>query len=146
MMDLNDLGKYRENNRIEAKKATGGLPESLWETYSAFANTEGGMILLGVAEREDHTLCPLNLVEPELLVAQFWERIGDGKTVSHNILTKEHVRIELAEGKPIVVIEVPEAAQEDKPIYAQGECYIRCGEGDYRCDRFGQESISHQEK
>lgn len=23
-----DLGKYRENNRIEAKKATGGLPES----------------------------------------------------------------------------------------------------------------------
>lgn len=27
MLDLADLGKYRENNRIEAKKATGGFPE-----------------------------------------------------------------------------------------------------------------------
>ena len=53
---LDFLEEYREDNRVEAKRAQGGLPHSLWETYSSFATTSGCVILLGVAEAEDKSL------------------------------------------------------------------------------------------
>lgn len=38
---------------LECKKAQRSVPNSLWDTYSAFANTYGGTILLGVVEHLD---------------------------------------------------------------------------------------------
>ena len=44
------LAKQGEVVHTECKDASGGLPDSLWESYSSFANTDGGVILLGVKE------------------------------------------------------------------------------------------------
>lgn len=36
-----------ESDDLEFKSAAGGFPGSFWDTYSAFANSEGGVIGLG---------------------------------------------------------------------------------------------------
>lgn len=137
MIDIANIEKYRENNRIEAKKAMGGLPKSIWETYSSFANTLGGVILLGVEEHADKSLHPLNLPDPEALVKEFWEIVNNPQRASVNILTDKNVSIEEVDGKRIIVITVPRAQRYDKPVYIDANpltgTYRRDGEGDYRC-------------
>ena len=50
---LNDLLTKRESEDLEFKHASGGFPGSFWDTYSTFANTEGGTIIFGVEEQGD---------------------------------------------------------------------------------------------
>ncbi len=139
MLDLNHLERYHETNQIEAKKAIGGLPESLWETYSAFANTLGGVILLGVAEHGDKSLHVVDLPDPEWLLEDFWEIMNDPKQVSCNILGKDDVSIRTIDGKRMIVINVPQASRTQKPIYIGDDVFMgtyrRDGDGDYRCTR-----------
>ena len=139
MLDFSNIQKYRENNRIEAKKALGGLPRSIWETYSAFANTLGGVILLGVEEYADKSLHPVNLPDPEGMVRDFWNAINNPSKASINILTDRNVQIVEIDGNRIIEITVPRAERGVKPVYIDGNpltgSYRRNGEGDYRCTR-----------
>lgn len=137
MLDFSKIERYRENNRIEAKLARGGLPESIWETYSAFANTLGGYILLGVAENSDKTLRVCDLQEPEGLVEDFWRVYHEPKKVSVKLLVPEDVWVQEVGGDRIVVIRVPRAKNADRPVYIDGNrasgTYRRSGEGDRKC-------------
>ena len=138
MLDFNNLNKYRENNRIEAKKAIGGLPRSIWETYSAFANTFGGVILLGVAENEKHTFEAIDLPDPGRLIREFWDIVNNPNKVSVNLLSAKDVYAGDADGKHIVVINVPRADRSYRPVYIDGNplnTYRRNGEGDYKCTK-----------
>ena len=76
MLNWDHLEQYREGNRLEAKKAQGGLPESIWETYSAFANARGGLILLGVIETEDKSFASVELPDPNQLATDFWNMLN----------------------------------------------------------------------
>ena len=98
MLDFSQLDKYKENNRIEAKKAQGGLPRSIWETYSAFANTFGGYILLGVIENVDKSFSTVPLPSPEKLAADFWYSVNNPANVSVNILSERSVQIAESNG------------------------------------------------
>jgi len=133
------MSDFREGNRIEAKLAKGGLPASIWETYSAFANTDGGLILLGVKENKDHSFEAVGIENPDSLIKSFWDTVNNRNKVSINILTNRNVYSKEIDGKNIVFIEVPSAERQFKPVYLNnnilGGTYHRNGEGDYLCTK-----------
>ena len=138
MIDFSKLEQYRENNRIEAKKALGGLPKSIWETYSAFANTYGGIILLGVEEMPDKSFHAIDLPDPDKLIKEFWNIANNPNKTSVNVLSSKDVFVQEIDGKHIVVINVPRAERSYRPVYVDGNplcTYRRSGEGDYRCTK-----------
>ncbi|MDO4344235.1 MAG: putative DNA binding domain-containing protein [Eubacteriales bacterium] len=139
--EILDLLKYGERLTLECKKAEGGLPNALWETYSSFANTSGGVILLGVEEHlketeleKRFTFC--NLSNPEKMIKSFWDTVNS-KKVSANLLLDENVGICQIAGCNIIWIEVPQADYRYRPVYLNENplkgSYKRNHEGDYHC-------------
>jgi ATP-dependent DNA helicase RecG len=138
-LSLFEVLARHEGVDTEYKAAKGGLPKSLWETYSAFANTAGGTLYLGVEEGDDGpSTAGLNDVDVEKLRGDFWVTINNAQKVSANILQEHHVSVETYGGDAILVIEVPRASRSERPIYIgvdpfQGT-YRRNHEGDFRCN------------
>lgn len=138
MIDLTNILGKNENHLIEAKSAKGGFPDSFWETYSAFANTDGGTILLGVEETSDHRLYIQDgLKDVEKMKDTFWKLVNNRQKISHNIMTNSMVYPATLDGKDILVVEVPRAERMIRPVYKgqdpRGGTYQRWGEGDHLC-------------
>ena len=92
MIDLEKILQAKENLNIEAKRARGGLPQSIWETYSSFANTAGGVILLGVEEDVTaHAFTPVGVDNPEKMISDIWNTLNAPSKVSANILFNHHL-------------------------------------------------------
>lgn len=136
IFDINKLADYREHNQLEAKSAKGGFPGSFWETYSSFANTDGGIILLGVKEETDGALLPEH-IDAEKLRKDFWNMVNNRQKISANIVTERMVQIEEFNGHKILVIRVPRAERNARPVYEGQDpktgSYRRNHDGDYHC-------------
>ena len=137
--DITQFESYREDNRREVKKAHDGLPVSLWDTYSAFANCYGGVIILGVKENKDGTWHTTGLQNAAKVQKEFWDIINNTKKVSINLLREDDVEIYNYHDDIIMVIHVPAARREQKPVYINddmfGGTFRRNFEGDYHCTR-----------
>ncbi len=138
-INLQNIQQYREDNRLEAKQAHNGLPVSLWETYSAFANTDGGVILLGVKEKEDRSLEIIGVDDAEKLVSDFWNTINNPQKINVNVLTNQCVQVIEQSGRTVIAIDVPRADRTMKPVFVGTDpmrgSYRRNGEGDYHCNK-----------
>jgi ATP-dependent DNA helicase RecG len=138
-IDFDNLAQYRENNQFEVKSAESGLPQSLWETYSAFANTSGGSLILGIKENKDHSLTVTGITGQERLLKEFRDTINNRKKVNVNILTDDMVSVEETAGKNVICVSVPRANRTAKPVYIGSDIFSgtfrRNGEGDYHCTR-----------
>ena len=135
--EFNRLIADGETVHLECKLAKNAIPANFWETYSSFANTDGGTILLGVKE-ENHKFSVVGVDDARKILTDFWNTVH-GEKVSAVVVYERDVRIEAVGGKKIVVVEVPRADRADKPVYVGEDVYKgtfrRNGEGDYRCSR-----------
>ena len=132
---------YFEGADVEYKSAKGGLPSTLWETYSGFANTGGGTIYLGITQTDsDHLdIHGLPPTDAEKLRTDFWNTLNNRGKVSANLLGNHNVTLmPLPDSEKVVVrIHVPPASRTNKPVYIGQNplfgTYRRYHEGDYRC-------------
>jgi len=142
-LNLSEFEKYRENNRLEAKRAqgrdgAGELPHSMWETLSAFANEAGGVILLGVAEvGSEKRLEAVGLAKANKMLDDFWSAANSKDKLSARFLMDRNARIETVEGKDIIVIDVPRVDRHMRPVYLDkdllGKTFRRTYTGDHQC-------------
>ena len=133
-----------ETEVVEFKRAKGGVPASFWESYSAFANTDGGVIVLGVAEDGNkHTV--VGVTNADKLVTEIWNNANNPQRVSANVLFNRQVYKVGYKGKTLVVVEVPRAERTERPVYVGRDVFRgtfrRNGEGDYHCSQEAVEAM-----
>lgn len=138
-----NIDNFFEGVDVECKESSDTLPKDLWETYSAFANTKGGTIFLGVKEKSGNfSVSGVNNVDK--VVKELWDNLNNNKKVSSNIISDRDVTIENIDGKNVIKIVVPRADRRDKPIFIGENPYNdskhsgtfrRNHSGDYKCNR-----------
>ena len=139
--DIKVLLKVGERISFECKKAENNILKSVWETYSSFANTIGGIIVLGITENikfvgEANHFEITGVNHPQKLRKEFFDTLNSNK-VNRNILTDTDVEIIDYEGVSLMCITVPQADYRQRPIYINGNmmngAFKRNYEGDYHC-------------
>ena len=123
-----------ENHMLEFKEAVDNLPKSFWETYSSFANTTGGYIILGVSENFKHPRI-LGVHNPSKIKHELFTTANNKDKVSHNIIDNADVTEHLIDGKIIVSVHIKELPSNQKPLYLNGNplmAYTRKNDSDCR--------------
>lgn len=136
---IEDIELLRETNTLECKLAggrdgKGELPKDFWPTYSAFANTFGGTILLGVSEK-DRRFKLTGIENVRKLREELFNSLNNPQKVSCNLLTDADVEEVTIDGKNIILVRVPRATRQFRPVFTRGNpfggnTYKRTNEAD----------------
>jgi len=140
--DFFDFETIREDYDLEfksgeGKDGNGSLPKCIWETYSAMANTEGGMIFLGVKELKNGFFEFVGVKDFNRVIRDLWNGLNNPEKVSVNLLKNEDIEFFEHEGVHLIKINIPQAHRKQKPVYINGNplrgTFRRGNDGDYRC-------------
>lgn len=124
----------RDDSSVEVKECSRKLSKDVWESVSAFANTEGGLLILGVSENKG--FAPVKGFELDAVRDQFVSGMGDGGTKGR-LTNPPRYSIERREldGEPVMLVRVDELGVSCKPCYitergVQGGSYKRIDDAD----------------
>lgn len=124
-----------DSANVEVKSASGGLPRSILETVSAFANGAGGLIVLGLSESDNFRPAP----------GFDASTIQDGlaRACADDLEPPLRAEIEVVEFEDalVVVLEVPAFDPVERPCHlrtrgAYAGSFIRGGDGDRRLTHY----------
>ena len=133
--------KGYEWNDVEFKRAQRGVPDSAYETVSAFSNTEGGWLVFGVRDGT-RGFEIVGVLDVDKVQNDFLSVLRSGQKLNRVIAVDE--RLIEYEGKVLLVFHIPEARRQDKPIYLERDIrksYFRRGPGDERCTETENERL-----
>ena len=129
---LSQLSSLHENSELEFKEASTQLPKSFWETYSSFANTSGGFIILGISEKPNLKI--IGVSNPKKIITDICNTANNINKVNINLIENENIITHIVHDKTIISIYIPELSPSRKPLYLQNNpkySYIRKNDGDY---------------
>lgn len=139
-----DINELIETHELECKLAggrdgQGKLPKDFWSTYSAFANTNGGIVLLGIREKPSGVFSVQGVPDADRVITGLFNDLNNPQKVSCNVISDNDVEKCIVDGKTIIKITVRRASRHEKPVHLGNtpfsrNTYRRLHEGDRACD------------
>lgn len=136
---IDQLNTLDEHTRLEAKRGS-GVDKSFLESVCAFSNEPnlgGGTIILGLY-RDPSSLLPYYDIEGVPDPDQISQTIATQCANVYNIPIRPRVDTVEVNGKPVIVVEVPELNPAEKPLFMKTQglprgAYRRIGSTDHHC-------------
>lgn len=139
IQSIADIELLRESLDLECKLAVGrdgqgAVPVDFWPTYSALANTAGGLVLLGIREKQGRFSVE-GIANPAKVRTELFNSLNNDQKVSVNLLSDAHVQELVLDGRTVFLIEIPRATRKQRPVHLTrnpfaGHTYRRLNEGD----------------
>ena len=134
---LADTKKIQEKNHLECKAAANSLPKDFWKSFSAFSNTQGGFILLGITEKKDGEFCITGVNDARKIIDDLYSQARGGQKVSCHYLNDDCVlyQNDIFAEKNVIAIYVQKAENNSIPVYLNGDitnAYVRLNTGDHK--------------
>lgn len=113
--------RHNDDADYEAKSCATTLSKSVWESVSAFANTDGGTLLLGVDENKNFTVPPQ--FDADKTINQFVNGMGDGSKDGAKVVSPPPYSIhrDTLDGAQMVSVQVHENDAAHKPCYVKSK-------------------------
>ena len=108
-----------DDAQVEVKACKSALSKDIWESVSAFGNTRGGTLILGLEENEGFK--PVEGFDLNKVRDQFISGLEDGGNAKPKIANMPQYDLERMdfEGAQVLVVEIAEVEPRFKPCYVQ---------------------------
>lgn len=143
---INIILNTKESENFELKKSENSFPNDALISISAFANTDGGTLVLGVLEKDTLPHELTGVKNPQKVIDDMFKLLNNKNKFNRNIIENKDIKIitQPITQKNIIIINVKKEDYKNKPIYLNSNpynSYYRFKTGDYLCDKDSVDSM-----